>query len=42
VWATTAIDPYRPRHGAQVDAQARLVDECRPYYEKLYALRLKP
>ena len=42
VESSTGFEPYRRRHVELTDAQARLVDECRPYYEKLYALRLKP
>lgn len=42
VEASTGFEPYRRRHVELDDAEARLVDECRPYYEKLFALRLKP
>jgi len=42
VEASTGFEPYRRRHVELDDAQARLVDECLPYYEKLFALRLKP
>ncbi|HET8690516.1 MAG TPA: hypothetical protein VFM30_00140 [Steroidobacteraceae bacterium] len=42
VEASTGFEPYRRRHAELDDAQARLVDECLPYYEKLFALRLKP
>ncbi len=41
VEASTGFEPYRPR---RVDLPAVLVpllDECRPWYEKLYALRLR-
>jgi hypothetical protein len=41
VESSTGFEPYRRRHVELTDAQARLVDECRPYYEKLYALRLR-
>lgn len=41
VEASTAFEPYRRRHVELDDVQARLVDECLPWYEKLYALRLK-
>ncbi len=41
VEASTGFEPYRRRHVELDDAAARLVDECRPYYEKLSALRLK-
>jgi hypothetical protein len=41
VEASTGFEPYRRRHVELDAAQARLVDECRPYYEKLYALRLR-
>ncbi len=41
VEASTGFEPYRRRHVELDDAGARLVDECLPWYEKLYALRLK-
>jgi hypothetical protein len=41
VEASTGFEPYRRRHVELDDAAARLADECLPYYEKLYALRLK-
>jgi hypothetical protein len=41
VEASTGFEPFRRRHVELTDAQARLVDECLPWYEKLYALRLK-
>jgi len=41
VEASTGFEPYRRRHVELTGAQARLVDECRPFYEKLYALRLR-
>ena len=41
VEASTAFEPYRRRHVELNAEQARLVDECRPFYEKLYALRLR-
>lgn len=41
VEASTGFEPYRRRHVELDEAAARLVDECLPYYEKLYALRLK-
>ncbi len=41
VEGSTGFEPYRRRHVELTDEQARLVDECRPWYEKLYALRLK-
>jgi hypothetical protein len=41
VEASAGFEPYRRRHVELDDAQASLVDECRPYYEKLYALRLR-
>jgi hypothetical protein len=40
VEASTGFEPYRPRRVELSPGQARLVDECRPYYEKLYAQRL--
>jgi len=41
VEASTGFEPYRRRHVELTDEQSRLVDECLPWYEKLYALRLK-
>jgi hypothetical protein len=41
VEASTGFEPFRRRHVELTDDHARLVDECRPWYEKLYALRLK-
>jgi len=41
VEASTGFEPFRRRHVELTDEQARLVDECRPWHEKLYALRLK-
>jgi hypothetical protein len=38
---STGFEPYRRRHVELTNEQARLVDECLPWYEKLYALRLK-
>jgi hypothetical protein len=41
VEASTGFEPWRRRPVELDAAAARLVDECLPYYEKLYALRLK-
>jgi adenylate cyclase len=41
VEASTGFEPYRRRTVELDDTAQRLVDECRPWYEKLYALRLK-
>jgi hypothetical protein len=41
VEASTGFEPWRRRHVELSPAQARLVDECMPWYEKLYALRLR-
>ena len=41
VEASTGFEPYRRRQANLNAAQERLVDECRPWYEKLYALRLR-
>jgi hypothetical protein len=41
VEASTGFEPYRRRSVELSPAQSRLVDECRPFYEKLYALRLR-
>lgn len=42
VEASTGFEAYRRRHPELTPAEERLVDECRPWYEKLYALRLRP
>ena len=40
VEASTGFEPWRPKH-VDLPAPLRpLMDECRPWYEKLYALRL--
>jgi hypothetical protein len=41
VEASTGFEPYRRRHVELTPDQERLVDECRPWYEKLFALRLR-
>ncbi len=41
VEASTGFEPYRRRPVDLTAAQERLVDECRPWYEKLHALRLR-
>jgi hypothetical protein len=41
VEASTGFEPYRRRHPELTGPQQRLVDECMPWYEKLYALRLR-
>jgi Sulfotransferase domain len=40
VEASTGFKPYRRQQPHLDDAQARLVEQCLPYYEKLYGLRL--
>jgi len=40
VEASTGFAPWRPRDVEVSSALRRLLDECRPWYEKLYALRL--
>jgi hypothetical protein len=40
VEATTGFAPWRPKEVQLPAPLARLLDECRPWYEKLYALRL--
>lgn len=40
VEASTSFEPWRPRSVALPPALHPLLDECRPWYEKLYALRL--
>ena len=41
VEASTGFEPFRRSMVELTPAQSRLADECRPYYEKLYALRLR-
>ncbi|MGH8197628.1 MAG: HAD family hydrolase [Steroidobacteraceae bacterium] len=41
VEASTGFEPYRPQRVELPDALKLLLDECRPWYEKLYALRLR-
>ncbi len=41
VEASTGFEAYRRRQVELDDGPARLVDACRPYYEKLHALRLR-
>lgn len=40
VEASSGFQPWRPRDPRLPDALRPLLDECRPWYEKLYALRL--
>ena len=40
VEASTGFEPWRPKSVALPPALRPLLDECRPWYEKLYALRL--
>jgi hypothetical protein len=42
VEASTGFEPWRPKSVVLTPALRRLLDECRPWYEKLYALRLQP
>ncbi len=41
VEASTGFEPWRERRVQLTDALRHLADECRPFYEKLYALRLR-
>ncbi len=41
VEASTGFEPHRPKAGALPAALRPLLDECRPWYEKLYALRIR-
>ena len=41
VEASTGFDPHRPRRVELTTALEALLDECRPWYEKLHALRLR-
>lgn len=40
VEASTGFEPWRPKSVTLPPALRPLLDECRPWYEKLYALRL--
>lgn len=42
VEASTGFEPWHPKSAALPPALRTLLDECRPWYEKLYALRLRP
>jgi hypothetical protein len=42
VEASTGFEPFRPQSIALPDALRPLLDACRPWYEKLCALRLRP
>lgn len=39
VWASTGFAPYAPRDTELSDNPAAVAEECRPLYEKLFALR---
>jgi hypothetical protein len=41
VEASTGFEPWRPRKVELTAALEALLDECQPWYEKLYALRLR-
>jgi hypothetical protein len=41
VEASTGFEPHRPRRVKLTATLEGLLDECRPWYEKLYALRLR-
>jgi hypothetical protein len=41
VEASTGFEPWRDRQTETAEALRPLLDECRPWYEKLYALRLR-
>ncbi len=41
VEASTGFEPHRPRRVELTASLEKLLDECRPWYEKLYALRLR-
>jgi hypothetical protein len=42
VWQSTGFEPWRPRAVVLEGESARVADACRPHYERLYALRLRP
>ncbi len=42
VWASTGFAPYRATAVTVPQAYADVVTMCRPYYERLYAMRLRP
>jgi hypothetical protein len=41
VEASTGFEPHGPRHVELTASLQKRLDECRPWYEKLYALRLR-
>ena len=41
VEASTGFEPYRPKSGALSEQLRPLADACRPWYEKLHAMRLR-
>jgi hypothetical protein len=41
VEASSGFEPHRPKRVELPASMKPLLDECRPWYEKLYALRLK-
>lgn len=41
VWRSTGFEPYRPRDEELPDVLRPVVDECRPYYERLHRHRLR-
>ena len=41
VWKSTGFAPYHPREVALTGLAADVAEECRPVYERLYAVRLR-
>ncbi|HET7306068.1 MAG TPA: HAD family hydrolase [Segeticoccus sp.] len=42
VWESTGFEPYRTRDVSLSGRSAEVAEECRPAYEQLYAVRLRP
>ena len=42
VWKSTGFEPWQPRDVHLDGNAARVAEACRPVYERLYALRMKP
>ena len=42
VWRSTGFAPYREKFYDLDDKDRKIADAARPYYEKLFAYRLRP
>jgi hypothetical protein len=42
VWRSTGFEPWRPREVALSDHDAAVAEACRPAYETLHAVRVRP